>query len=97
MRMARPVPKWRKRHNLKYDVKWRGVVKVQRSLFTTDAVQQVLIYSRDDSVRHTSDLDDPIVGWFGAPGEEDEHKFFAVAELRGTIIHLIRKVEWQDW
>lgn len=91
------VPKWRKAHNAKYDVKWRGTVKVQRSLWTTAEAQQVLIYSRDHSVELTAPIDDQIVGWFGAPGEEDEHKFFATAELRGTVIHLIRKTEWREW
>ena len=88
---------WRKRHNKRHDVKWRGVVKVQRSLMTTEAEPQALIYSRDDAVRFQSPMDARIAGWFGAAGEQDEHKLFAVAELRGTIIHLIRKVEWKDW
>ncbi len=94
---AKAIPKWRKRHNVKYDVKWRGVVKVQRSLFPSGAEQTILIYSRDESVHFQGPIDAAITGWFGKSGDQDQHKFFAFAELRGTIVHLIRKVDWRDW
>ena len=95
--MNRPLPAWRKRHNQKHDVKWRGVVKVQRSLFTTAAARQILFDSQDGSIRLLGPISDDITGWFGRKGAKDEHKFFALAELRGTMIRLIRTVEWKDW
>lgn len=94
---SRVIAKWHKLHDRKYDVQWRGVVKVQRSLFTSEHVPQVLIYSKDRSVHYAGDMDDMIAGWFGEPGEQDENKFFATAELRGTVVHIIRKVSWRDW
>lgn len=92
---TRPIPKWRRRHNQKYDVKWRGVVKVQRSLWP--AGESVLIYSRDGSIHWQDVMRSDLDSWFGEPGARDEHKFFAVAELRGTEIRIIRKVNWRYW
>lgn len=68
-------------------VTWQGIVKVQRSIMTTERRQQVLIYSQDRAVNWSGDADADILKWF----EPDEHKFYAKAKLRGTIIHIIRK------
>lgn len=68
-------------------VVWEGVVKVQRSLWTSGERQQVKIHSRDRSVEWSGDADADILRWF----DEGEHKFYAKAKLRGTIIHIIRK------
>lgn len=72
------------------DLNWEGIVKVQRSL--NDKGAMVLIYSEDRSI------------WFSGPTgktarwfKQGEEKFFARAELRGTIINLRCKAGWQEW
>lgn len=68
-------------------VTWQGIVKVQKSLHTTHAKQQILIYNQDRSIYYQGDADKMILDMF----EPGEYKFYAKAKLRGGIIHIIRK------
>jgi hypothetical protein len=68
-------------------VVWEGIVKVQRSLFTTEPTQQVRINSQDNLVFWRGDAGKDILRWF----DDGELKFYAKAKLRGTVIHIIRK------
>ena len=72
---------------------WAGVVKVQRSLWSSDGQRTVLITSRDGMIRYKGPADADILRWF----EHDEPKFYARAMLRNTIIHIIRKHDGHDW
>jgi len=73
---------------------WRGIVKVQRNLAGNAFAPRtrVLIHNQDKSVRFEGPIADPLIAWFG-----DEDKFFAMAEMRGSLIHLVQRVEWEDW
>lgn len=74
-------------------LKWRGIVKVQRALNKGhDPGMAVCIYSEDRSIFYHSFMTQEIEKWFNG-----EVKFFARAELRGTIINLVRKAGWQEW
>lgn len=82
------------------DVIWSGVVKVQRSLYsnTAPAGSEVCIYSEDRSVFWIGPIDAALERWFPKRGSEVRRsKFFAHAELVGTIINIKRKVKWQEW
>ena len=80
---------------------WRGIVKVQRNISGYDGESQsaippgstVLFTSEDGSIHWQGPMDDQLRPWF----KKDEHKFFAEAELVGTISNLIRKAPWQNW
>jgi hypothetical protein len=74
-------------------VTWEGIVKVQRSLFSTKPGTQVRINNQTHSVIWTGPIDPDLIDWF----ETDEHKFYAYAELRDTLIHIVRRVEPQAW
>lgn len=74
-------------------VTWRGIVKVQRSLFTNLPKIQVRINNQTNSVIWSGPLDEKLAGWF----DTDEHKFYAEAELRDTLIHIVQRVEPQAW
>lgn len=84
-------------------VVWRGIVKVQRNLSGYDGENKVpippgstvLMTSEDGSVHYQSQMDDQLAPWFTR--KEHEWKFFAEAELVGTIINLVRKAPWQNW
>lgn len=78
-------------------VTWRGIVKVQRSLYENQgaAGSTVLINSKDHSIFYMGPIDRFIKPWFTRRGHQ--HKFFAHAELVGTLINLVRKAPWQDW
>jgi hypothetical protein len=89
-----PPQRERRRSKLSPHVKWQGIVKVQRSL--NDGGRQVLMYSQDGSAAYRCSIDVDLQRWFKRSGKE-QHKFFAYAELRGTIINLVRKAPWQEW
>jgi len=75
-------------------VTWEGIVKVQRSLWTShEESPQIRINSRDESVSWTGEANKDIMRWF----EEGEAKFYAKAKLRGGIIHIIRKHKEHSW
>ena len=88
-----------RRHDV---VTWRGIVKVQRNLAGYDGERKVpipagstVLFTSEDGVIHwQGPADDELAQWFT---RKDKWKFFAEAELRGTIIGLIRKAPWQDW
>lgn len=82
---------------MKESIVWSGVIKVQAALFTSDGVQRVMIRSKNFEIYYDTTEVEPLRKWFGAPGEQDEHKFFAYAELRGTIINIVRKERWRSW
>jgi hypothetical protein len=71
---------------------WRGIVKVQRNL-NPPAGTFVSIRSEDMTIYLQDDITDQLRKWF----RTGEHKFYAEAELTGTLINLIRKVPEQDW
>lgn len=70
------------------------IVKVQRSITTSEAVPQVLVYNEDRSLQYQGPLTMEVAEWF----EEDEYKFYADAEIDELgRFALNYRVEEQDW
>lgn len=78
----------------KPQTKWRGIVKVQRSMYPDDSL--VSARSEDMSVYYQGPLEPKIAAWFSKDGI-GRLKFYAHAELIGTIIKFTKKADWQDW
>ena len=72
---------------------WRGIVKVQRSIFTTHDKPQVVIYNEDQSILHQQNLPRAIAKLF----KEDEFKFFAHATHYKGQLSINRRARWQQW
>lgn len=69
------------------------IVKVQRELTTGSVDRSVLIYNENMSIYLHAPMTPEILKWF----KKYQLKFYAEAELNGTIINLLNKVEEQDW
>lgn len=79
--------------NMDDNLKWAGTIKVQRELTTGSENRTVLITSQDRSLFYQGPMDPALLKWF----RQGEPKFYAHAELRGTLIHIQRKVAPEDW
>ena len=82
-------------------VTWRGIVKVQRNIGGYNGPEKkaiapgtmVRINNQTNSIIWSGPLDEKLDEWF----DIDEHKFYAHAELRDTLIHIVRRAEPQAW
>jgi hypothetical protein len=68
------------------------VVKVQVSLFTTEAKRQVLIYDESREHRFEGDASEDVLKLMGR-----DPKAFFNATLKGTTFVLGKRTSWRDW
>jgi len=69
------------------------IVKIQVSLFSSEPVQEVLIYNKDQSVRETFVLTDNIKNIM-----KDEPKLFFYAHIdKNKKLNIDKSAKWQDW
>lgn len=70
---------------------WRGIVKVQRQL-NEPRDSSALIYSRNNSIHVILPMSSELLQMFGT-----DLKFYAYAELVGTIIEIKKRVNDRSW
>ena len=69
------------------------IVKVQRSLCTSEQHQQVFIYSEDRSIEHQFDMTPEIDNLF----DDEEYKIYCEAVVTGGQLGIGKVIEDQDW
>ena len=68
------------------------IVKVQASIATNAAAQQVLIYNKKRDIQWEGDLDAPLKRLM-----KNRPKVFFHAHLKGSVIVIDREAEWKNW
>lgn len=69
------------------------IVKVQRELTTGHEDQTVCICNETRTVYLIAPMTPDLLGWF----KRGELKFYAHAELIGTVVNLLRKAQAHEW
>jgi len=97
--MAKPKPldsvddRIKPQQTLSAPATWTGIVKVQRQL-SPPRDGSALISNRLGTVYCVGPMTPDLLGMFT---DEDDLKFYAYAELRGTLITIRRRVSDKDW
>ena len=68
------------------------ILKLQRSLFSSDKQVSVLIYSKKRKILYMGPLTKEIRKFMG-----NEYKIFVFAHLQGTEVVIDAEAPWQDW
>jgi hypothetical protein len=70
----------------------RFIIKVQRSVYSSDGVPKVVVYNKDRSVTYQTELNEELAGIFGGGV-----KVFRWAEMVGTVVDIQEQAPWQKW
>ena len=74
---------------------FRGIVKVQRPIASTNGTNELLIYSEDRSVELFYEADEEEIEYLFP---DEEYKTYWLAEGKnGGLLNFIEQVEDEDW
>jgi hypothetical protein len=68
------------------------IVKMQRSITTSDNVQKVLVYNQAKTINYEAPMNADIAKWFG-----DKSKVYAKASYKGGHLSIHGLVKAQPW
>jgi len=68
------------------------IVKMQRSIVTSDNVEKVLVYNQAKTIHYEVQMSDSIAKWFG-----DKSKVYAKASYKGGQLTVHGLVKAQPW
>lgn len=72
---------------------WEGILKFQRSLSTTEKVEQCMIYNEDRTIMVQEEMQPGVKKWFA----HYEPKFYAQVEIADGQMKIKAKVDEQPW
>lgn len=74
---------------------FRGIVKVQRPIASTNGINELLIYNEDRSVELFYEADEEEIEYLFP---DEEYKTYWLAEGKsGGLLNFIKQVEDEDW